>query len=45
VEWKYTVEDRVDWLSMRNGILDEADVARGGGGVETEVWDWRRLEI
>lgn len=33
VEWEYAIEDRVDWLSMRNSVLDEADVARGGCGV------------
>lgn len=34
-----TVENGVYGLAMGDGVLDETDVARGGGGVEAEVGD------
>lgn len=41
MEGEDTVEDGVDGLAMGEGVLDEADVARGGGRVQAETGDWR----
>ena len=34
---KNAIEDRVDWLAMTKGILDETNVTRGSCEVETET--------
>jgi hypothetical protein len=42
MEREYTVDDRVDGLTMRDGIFCEANVAGSGSGMETEMWDFKR---
>ena len=39
MEREDAIEDGVDGLAMGEGVLDEADVARGGGRVEAETGD------
>lgn len=39
VEGKDAIEDGVDGLAMGECVLDETDVARGGGGVEAKMGD------
>jgi hypothetical protein len=39
MEGEDTVEDGVDGLATGEGVLDEADVSSGGGGVEADVLD------
>lgn len=39
MEGEDAVEDGVDGLSVREGVLDEADVARRCGRVEAQVGD------
>jgi hypothetical protein len=42
MEREYTVDDRVDRLTMRDGIFCEANVAGSGCGMETKMWDFKR---
>jgi hypothetical protein len=42
MEREYTVDDRVDRLTMRDSIFCEANVAGSGCGMETEMWDFKR---
>lgn len=42
MERENTVDDRVDRLTMRDGIFCEANVAGSGCGMETEMWDFKR---
>lgn len=39
---EYAVDDRVDRLTMRDGIFCEADVSGSGSGMETQMWDYRK---
>lgn len=43
VYWQASVEERVDGLSVRQGVVHEADVTTGGGRVQLKVWVWLRL--
>lgn len=38
-----SVEERVDRLSVRQGVVHETDVTTGGGRVQFKVWVWLRL--
>jgi hypothetical protein len=42
MEREYTVDDRVDRLTMRDSIFREANVAGSGCGMETKMWDFKR---
>jgi hypothetical protein len=39
MEREYAVDNRVDWLAVWEGVLDETDVARGGGRVQAKMGD------
>jgi hypothetical protein len=39
MEREYTIDDRVDRLTVRDSIFCEADVAGSGCGMETKMWD------
>lgn len=41
--WQTSVEERVDGLSVRQGVVHETDVTAGGGRVQFKVWIWLRL--
>jgi hypothetical protein len=40
MEREYTVDDRVDRLTMRDGIFCEANVAGSGCGMEAKMWEF-----
>ncbi len=42
MEREYTVDDRIDRLTMREGIFCEANVAGSGCCMETEMWNFKR---
>lgn len=42
VQWETTVQERVDRLAVRQGVVHEADIAAGCCRVQFEVWDWWR---
>lgn len=39
---EYTIDDRIDRLTMRDSVFYEANVAGSGSGMETEMWDFER---
>jgi hypothetical protein len=39
---EYTIDDRIDRLTMRDSIFYEANVAGSGSGMEAEMWDFER---
>jgi hypothetical protein len=45
MEREYTVDDRVDRLTMRDSIFCEANVAGSGCSMETEMWDFKRRSV
>jgi hypothetical protein len=45
MEREYTVDDRVDRLTMRNSIFCEANVAGSGSSMKTEMWDFKRRSV
>jgi hypothetical protein len=40
MEREYAVDDRIDRLTMREGVFREANVSGRGSGMETEMWDF-----
>ena len=42
MEGENAVDDGIDGLAVVEGIGDEPEVARGRGGVEAELGDWRK---
>lgn len=42
VKWETAVQERVDRLAVRQGVVDETKVPACSSRVELEVWNWRR---
>lgn len=45
MEGEYTVDNRVDRLTMGDGIFCEANVAGSGCSMKTEMWDFKRRSV